>query len=71
MIKIPEFTLPELNEIRKLANFTEREEILFDLRSKDISHEQCAEIMNLSTSTEYRINRRMLNKIIRIIGRND
>ena len=67
ILSMPDFTKPELDYIRKLANFTEREERLFDLRSKDIPHERCAEIMNFSLSTEKRINKKMINKILKLL----
>lgn len=67
MIKIPDFTNPEINKIKDLANFTVREEQLFNLRANEISHEECAEILNVSPATEYRINRTMLRKIIKVI----
>lgn len=67
MIKIPDFTKKELDYIKDNANFTERELNLFELRNKEHSIEECAEIMNVSTSTIDRVNRKMKNKIIRIL----
>ncbi len=67
MLKIPDFTKPEIDFIKENANFTEQEAILFDLRNGEHSLEECAEIMNVSVPTISRINKKMKNKIIRII----
>lgn len=67
MLRIPDFTKPELEHIIEYANFTEQERILFDLRNDETPHERCAEILNVSPSTEYRINRRMIRKILKVI----
>lgn len=67
MLKIPDFTKPEINRIKENANFTSSEEQLFDLRNGEHSLEECAELMNVSVSTIYRINKKMKKKIIRVI----
>lgn len=67
MLKIPDFTKKEIDYIIENANFTERELHLFELRNKEYSHERCAEILNISSSTEKRTNKKMLAKIIKII----
>lgn len=67
MLKIPDFTKPEIDYIKANANFKPQEEQLFDLRNNEASLEVCAEIMNVSISTIKRINKRMKSKIIRII----
>lgn len=67
MLKIPDFTKKELDFIIENANFTSREKDLFLLRNDEHSIEECAEIMNVSTSTIDRLNRKMKNKIIKII----
>lgn len=67
LVHIPDFTLPEIICIKHLANFTAREELLFDLRNEGVSLEMCAERMNYSVSTIKRINKKMIDKIIRII----
>lgn len=66
-MRIPDFTLPEINKIKFLANFTAQEIELFDLRNEEHSLEDCAEIMNVSVSTIKRINSKMKSKIIRVI----
>ncbi len=67
MLKIPDFTKPEIDFIKENANFTVAEEQLFDLRNSERSIEECAEIMNVSCSTIDRLNRKMKNKIIKIL----
>ncbi len=67
MLKIPDFTKPEIDFIKENANFTEQEAMLFDLRNEEHSLEECSEIMNVSVPTISRINKKMKNKIIRII----
>ena len=62
-MKIHDFTVPELNYFREYCNFTEEERMLFDYRSKNITLETCAEIMNVSVSTAKRISRKINNKI--------
>lgn len=67
MLKIPDFTKPEIKYILENANFTRQEEELFRLRNGEHSLEECAELMNVSVSTVYRISKKMKNKIIRIL----
>lgn len=68
MLRIPDFTKPEIDKIKELANFTDRELRVFDLRNEEYTHEQIAELMNISIATEYRINRSMIRKIVKILG---
>lgn len=67
MLRIPNFTKPEIDKIKELANFTERELRVFDLRNEEYTHEQIAELMNISIATEYRINRGMIRKILKVL----
>ncbi len=67
MLKIPDFTKPEIDFIKENANFTEQEAMLFDLRNGEHCLEECAELMNVSVSTVKRINNKMKAKIIRIL----
>lgn len=67
MIRLPDFTQPEIDNIRELANFTRREDELFTLRAKGYTHDECREIMHISESTRKRTNKSMLAKIIRIL----
>ena len=66
-MKIPNFTKPELMYIIENANLTEDEETLMWLRNNEHSLEECAEIMEYSVSTISRINKRLKNKIIKIL----
>lgn len=67
MLKIPDFTKPEIEYIKEQANFTTQEADLFLLRNKEHSLEECAELMNVSVSTIYRISKKMKKKIIKVI----
>lgn len=67
MLKIPDFTKQEIDYLIENCNFTKQEMQLFLLRNKEYSFENCAEFMNVSDSTVYRINRKMKDKIIRVI----
>lgn len=67
MLKIPDFTKPEIDFIKQNANFTRQEIELFDLRNDENSLEYCAELMNVSVSTIKRINKKMKAKIIKIL----
>lgn len=67
MLKIPDFTKPEIDFIKENANFTVQEATLFDLRNDEHCLEDCAELMNVSVSTVKRINKKMKSKIIRIL----
>ena len=49
------FTKEEKEQIKELCDFTPTEETLFDLRKKEKSLEECAEIMHVSTQTAGRI----------------
>lgn len=66
-MKITEFIQPEIDYIKANANMTPRENDLFDLRNKELTLEECAEIMNCSISTIYRINKTMKKKIMKLI----
>lgn len=67
MLRIPDFTKPEIDKIKELANFTSREMRVFELRNEEYTHEQIAELLNISIATEYRINRSMIRKILKVI----
>lgn len=66
-MKIPNFTKPELMYIVENANLTKDEETLMWLRNNEHSLEECAEIMEYSVSTISRINKRLKDKIIKIL----
>lgn len=67
MLKIPDFTKPEIEYILENANFTKQEEELFRLRNGEYSLEECAELMNVSVSTVKRVNKKMQSKIVRLL----
>lgn len=67
MLKIPDFTKPEIEYIKEQANFTTQEAELFLLRNNEHSLEECAELMTVSVSTIYRISKKMKKKIIKVI----
>ena len=62
-MRIPDFVKSEIDYIKDNANMTPRETQLFELRNKENSLEECAEYMNCSISTVYR----MKKKIMRVI----
>lgn len=66
LLKVYDFTVPELEYFRNFCNFTKDDRELFELRKQNIPLEQCAEVMNVSVSTVKRISRRVNNKIIRV-----
>lgn len=66
-MRIPDFVKSEIDYIKDNANMTPREAQLFELRNKENSLEECAEYMNCSISTVYRINKSMKKKIMRVI----
>jgi len=65
-IRVCDFTKLELQTLLNNANFTEDEERLFLLRSKDFTLERIAEEMNISTRTAVRLNRKIKTKIDRV-----
>lgn len=66
-LKIKDFTILELIEIRKLCNFTELEHKYFNLRSKDYSNVQISLVLHISESTVSKIAKRVKSKIERIL----
>lgn len=66
-MKVYEFTVPELDRFRRLANFTKDERQLFEYRASGVTLEECAEKMNVSVATVKRISRKVNSKIIRVI----
>lgn len=67
-MKICDFVNSELEHIRSEANFTKEQATLFDLRVKNIPLEECAEKMNVSVSTVYRINKTVKMKIEKVLN---
>lgn len=67
-MKICEFVNSEINYIISESNFTKEQLILFNLRIKNIPLEECAEKMNVSVSTVYRINKAVKIKIEKVLN---
>lgn len=67
-IRIADFTMRELHMLRRVCNFTPDELTVFNLRSKDLSLEKCAEEMHFSTQRVNRIAKKMLDKVERVCG---
>ena len=64
--KLSDYTTPELDRIRRLANFTELEEEYFTLRSKGKSNVATFVTMNISESKMHSIRRSVESKIKRV-----
>ena len=64
---IRDFTVPELNRIRELANFTDSELQYFNLRAQDRSNIEIAMEMNVSEAQVSKLAKRVKSKIIRIV----
>ena len=67
MMKIRDFTVPELDKFRALCNFTEDELVYFNLRAKDKTNVQISLEMNVSEAQVSKLAKRVKSKIIRII----
>ena len=66
-MRIRDFTVPELNMFRDLCNFTDAELTYFNLRARDKSNTQIAQMMNISESTVSVLARRVKKKMIRVL----
>lgn len=66
-LKVQNFTVPELEYLRKYCNFTEQERVYFNLRSKDYSNVQIALALHISESTVSKIAKRVKSKVKRVI----
>lgn len=67
-MKIPDFTLPELEYFRHTCNFTMSEREFFEYRNKEYTLEQIAELMNVSVPTAKRLSKKVNSKIIRVLN---
>lgn len=65
-MKVYDFTEPELAYYSEFANFSPQEDILFNLRKKNVQLEKCAEIMHCEMTTVKKISRRVNKKIIQL-----
>lgn len=69
---IPDFTKLEIDYIIANANFTEEEKMLFEMRNSEKSMKYCADMIGVSLSTlNKRVNKRMMNKILKVIAHMD
>lgn len=66
-MKICEFTKREVEYLRQECNFTSDEMALFEMRANNIPLEECAERMNLSVSTIYRLHKKVKNKVKKLL----
>lgn len=70
MHQIPQpydFTVPELNQLRNLCNFSDDEMEYFNLRAKHKSNTYISMEMNVSISQVSKLANRVKNKIKRVI----
>ena len=67
IMKIRDFTVPELDRFRELCNFTEDELAYFNLRAKDKTNVQIAMEMNISEPQVSKLAKRVKSKILRVI----
>ena len=66
-MQIYDFTVPELNKLRELCNFSDDEMIYFNLRAKHKSNTYIAQEMNVSESTVSVLARKVKKKIVRVL----
>jgi DNA-binding NarL/FixJ family response regulator len=66
-MNIYDFTVPELNTLRELCNFSDDELAYFNLRAKHKSNVQIALEMNVSESTVSVLARKVKKKIVRVL----
>ena len=62
-MQIRDLTRTKADYLICVCNFTQDEEKLFELRLRDVSLEDCAEIMTMSTASISRLHKRVLEKI--------
>ena len=66
-MKIRDFTVPELNLLRELCNFSSSELEYFNLRACDKSNIEIAMEMNVSEAQVSKLAKRVKSKIIRVL----
>lgn len=66
-MQIYDFTVPELNKLRELCNFSDEELTYFNLRARHKSNTQIAYEMNISESTVSVLARKVKKKIVRVL----
>lgn len=65
-MKLSDLTMPEIRRCISECNFTNDQIVLFNLRTKNVPLEECAERMNISVSTANRLHKQIKEKIDRI-----
>ena len=65
---VSDFTVPELDLFRKQCNFTENERSVFELRSKGVTLEEIAEILNMSVEGIKKVSRKVNRKITVVLS---
>lgn len=65
-MKLCDLTQPEVNRYLAECNFTKDQVVLFELRTKNVPLEECAERMNVSVSTVNRLHKQVKQKIAKI-----
>lgn len=66
LLKVYDFTVPQLAYYEEFCNFSPQESALFDLRKKGVPLEQCAESMHCEMTTIKQVSRRVNRKIIQM-----
>lgn len=66
-IKICDFTIPELNHIKELANFTSDELSVFELKSRNKSVIEISLELSMSERKISTLTSKIIKKIIRIL----
>ena len=66
-MQIYDFTVPELNRLRELCNFSEAELEYFNLRAKHKSNVEIALIMHVSEGQVSKLARKVKDKIKRVL----
>ena len=66
-MQIYDFTVPELNRLRELCNFSDSELEYFNLRAKHKSNVEIALTMHVSESQVSKLARKVKDKIKRVI----
>lgn len=71
MIKLHKLTVPELDEYREMANFTDDQLECFNMKAKNYSVVRIAMEMKVSESTVCRLTREINEKIVRLDERKE
>ncbi len=67
LMKLRDFTVPELDRFRELCNFTDSELEYFNLRARDKSNIEIALAMNVSEAQISKLAKRVKAKLLRVI----